>query len=132
MKKTGTLNARLSRIIASMGHGDRLVICDAGLPIPRGSEVVDLALRPGVPRFIETLSTVLEELEVESAVIADEMKGNGVHDGLTALLNGIPVSSVSHDDFRGMTRENGNIAFVRTGETTAYANVILVSGVTFG
>jgi D-ribose pyranase len=132
MKKTGTLNARLSGLITSMGHGDRLVICDAGLPIPRGSELIDLALRPGVPGFLETVGTVLEELEVESAVIADEMRGNGVHGGLERLLDGIPLSSVSHEGFRKLTRENGNIAFVRTGETTPYANVMLVAGVTFG
>ena len=47
MKKSGTLNSQLSRIIAMMGHSDRIVICDCGLPIPRGAEVVDLALTPG-------------------------------------------------------------------------------------
>lgn len=132
MKKIGTLNARLSGLITSMGHGDRMVICDAGLPIPRGSELIDLALRPGVPGFLETVGTVLDELQVESAVIAGEMRGNGVHAGLERLLGDIPVSIVSHEDFRGLTRENGNIAFVRTGETTPYANVMLVAGVTFG
>lgn len=132
MKKIGTLNARLSSIIASMGHTDRLVICDAGLPIPRGSEVVDLALRPGVPGFIETLETVLEELEVEQAVIAEEMKGNGVHARLRGLLKGVALDEVAHDEFKALTEQQGNIAFVRTGETTPYANVMLYSGVTFG
>lgn len=36
MKKTPLLNVALSRVIAGMGHGDILVIGDAGLPVPPG------------------------------------------------------------------------------------------------
>ena len=35
MKKTPLLNIALSEVIASLGHGDMLVIGDAGLPILR-------------------------------------------------------------------------------------------------
>ena len=129
MKKIGTLNTHLSRIIASMGHTDRLVICDSGLPIPRGKEVVDLALTTNIPRFIDTLRVVLQELEVESAIVADEMAGrsNGVHTQLQELLAGVPVRTVSHEDFKRLTTEAATVAIVRTGEATPYANVILVS-----
>ncbi|MCF7905318.1 MAG: D-ribose pyranase, partial [Candidatus Marinimicrobia bacterium] len=34
MKKVGILHPELSKAIAIMGHTDRLVVCDAGLPIP--------------------------------------------------------------------------------------------------
>ncbi|HJW84614.1 MAG TPA: RbsD/FucU domain-containing protein, partial [Anaerolineae bacterium] len=34
MKKTPLLNSALSEAIAALGHGDMLVIADAGLPIP--------------------------------------------------------------------------------------------------
>lgn len=39
MKKTPLLNIALSRVIASLGHGDILVIGDAGLPVPPGVEL---------------------------------------------------------------------------------------------
>jgi D-ribose pyranase len=133
MKKSGTLNAQLSRVIAAMGHSDRIVICDCGLPIPHGAEVVDLALAKNIPRFIETLSVVLEELQVESAVIASEMSRSSprIHQELVRLLGSISVSAVPHEEFKRLTSTNGNIAFVRTGEATPYANVILVAGVAF-
>lgn len=133
MKKIGTLNRHLSRIIAQMGHTDRLVICDSGLPIPRGKEVVDLALRPGLPGFLDTLDVILEELEVEKAVIADELvaSGNGVYHELMERLEGVEVEHVPHEQFKHLTNGDGNTAFVRTGEATPYANVILCSGVTF-
>ena len=56
MKKNGVLNHTLSEIIATMGHTDMLVIGDAGLPIPRQTRRVDLALSPGVPEFIERVT----------------------------------------------------------------------------
>ena len=133
MKKIGTLNAHLSRVIAAMGHGDRLVVCDAGLPIPRGKEVVDVALRPGLPGFLDVLDVVLSELEVERIVIADEMEARGAaaYAGLMERLGGVEAERVSHEVFKRLSGEDAAVAFVRTGEATPYANVMLCSGVTF-
>lgn len=133
MKKTGILNAELSRIVAGMGHTDRLVICDSGLPIPNGKEVVDLALTANIPRFKDTLRIVLQELQVERAIVAEEMssKSGNLLDEVQDLLPGVSIESVPHDRFKELTAENGNTWFVRTGEATPYANIILCSGVTF-
>ena len=133
MKKAGILNADLARIIAAMGHTDRLVVCDAGLPIPSGSAVIDLALTANVPRFLETLGAVLYELQVESAIVTDEMQrvSSNVFNAVKDLMPEIQLESVSHTRFKEMTRASGNVSFVRTGELTPYANIILVSGVTF-
>jgi len=134
MKKIGTLNTHLSWVIAGMGHLERLVICDSGLPIPKGKRVVDLALAPNIPRFIDTLRVVLEELEVEGAVVAEEMerRSNGVYGQLRATLDGVPVLAISHEAFKQLSAGGDVVAFVRTGEATPYANVMLISGVTFG
>ena len=67
MKKTGILNANLSYLIAALGHKDLVMIGDAGMPIPAGVEIVDLALMKGVPTFKQTLEAVLKEMEVEYA-----------------------------------------------------------------
>jgi D-ribose pyranase len=120
-------------VIARLGHTDRLVVCDAGLPIPRDAEVVDLALTRNVPRFLEAVQVILEEMEVESAVVATEMEtiSPETRAELIKLLPGIPVTAVPHEEFKRLTRENGGATFVRTGEATPYANVVLVSGVDF-
>lgn len=134
MKKSGILNAPLSGIIARMGHTDKLVICDSGLPIPKDAKVVDLALTKNIPRFLDVLKVVLEELEVEKVIIAKELvsSNNGMLGEMKKLLPNIQIEEVSHEEFKKLTRENGDVAFVRTGEATAFANIILVSGVTFG
>ena len=133
MKKCGILNSQLARIIASMGHTDRLVICDCGLPIPRHSEVVDLALAPNIPRFLETLDVILQELQVQEIFLANELekRNNKLFQEIVSRFPNSEVNKVSHEDLKILAANGGNIAFVRTGETTAYANVVLVSGVTF-
>jgi D-ribose pyranase len=133
MKKYGILNSHLSRIIASMGHTDQLVICDSGLPIPKNSEMVDLALTKNIPRFMDTLRVVLEELQVEQAIVAEELHtgNNGFYREVETLLQGVRLRQVPHEEFKELTRNGDNIAFVRTGEATPYANLILISGVTF-
>lgn len=133
MKRTGVLNSELSRIIASMGHTDKLVICDSGLPIPKSSEVVDIALTKNIPRFLDTLKVILEELKIDEAIVANELvKGNPKYfKDIQTLLNGTKVKKVNHERFKEITRESSNITFIRTGEATSFANIILISGVTF-
>lgn len=133
MKRSGVLNSGLSRIIASMGHTDKLVVCDAGLPIPKNSDVVDLALTKNIPSFLATLKVILEELKVEEAILTNELvDGNKkYYKDINSLLNGTKIKKVSHEKFKEITRNGGNVTFVRTGEATPYANIILISGVTF-
>ena len=131
MKRTTLLHAELSEIIASLGHGDLLVIGDAGLPIPEGPRRIDLALTANIPRFHETLTAVLSEMQVERAVIASELPAANplVHAELLRLLGETPVSTMSHENFKAQTRIAR--AVVRTGEFSPYANVILRAGVVF-
>ena len=75
MKRTALLHAELSHAIATLGHGDMLVIGDVGLPIPPGPRRIDLALTPGIPAVADVLRVVLEEMQVEKAVIAAEAMG---------------------------------------------------------
>jgi D-ribose pyranase len=131
MKRTTLLHAELSEVIARLGHGDLLVIGDAGLPIPDGPRRIDLAVSANVPRFVDVLAAVLAEMKVEGALIADEFApaNASVHAELMRQLHHTPVSTLSHEQFKAMTREAR--AVVRTGEFSPYANVILRAGVVF-
>ena len=131
MKKTGILNQPVSAVIAGLGHTDTLVIADAGLPIPPETQRIDLALTPGIPAFLDTLRVVLTEMQVERAIVAGEMLdvSPGIYEAVKELLGDVPIETVTHLIFKEQTRSAR--AVIRTGETTPYANVILVSGVTF-
>jgi len=60
--------------VAGLGHLDTVVIADAGLPIPPQTPRIDLAVAQGIPAFLDVLKAVLGEMEVQGAIIADEMR----------------------------------------------------------
>lgn len=127
MKKSGILNARLSGALARLGHTDTVVIADCGLPIPHDVEVIDLALVFGVPRFIEVLDAVRDEIVVESVVAAHEAVSTSAGDWLDQRFD--DVEHISHAELKERVRDASVV--VRSGETTSYANVILQCGVPF-
>ena len=131
MKKSTLINCELSYEISKMGHTDCIVVCDSGLAIPSGVKRIDLALKKGLPTFLDTLDTILEELEVEEVIIAEEIieASNDLYKEIEKRFSNITITTVSHEDFKMLTKESK--AIVRTGEFTPYANIILKSGVVF-
>ncbi|KAA0962359.1 MULTISPECIES: D-ribose pyranase [Microbacterium] len=134
MRKTATtINPALSRVISETGHTDLLVVTDAGLPIPPGSERIDLAYRPGAPAFLDVLDTVLAELVVEGATVSEEVaeKSPEILAALRERFAGqdFEIAMVPHVEFKALTHSAR--AFVRSGEFTPYANVILHAGVAY-
>ncbi len=129
MKKNGILNRELAGHFAKLGHTDRIVIADCGLPIPEGVPCIDLAYKLGEPSFLAILEVVLEDLVVEGAVVAKEAQTKNAYVA-AKLASALPeITYVTHEDFKELTKETKLI--IRTGETTPYANVILQSGVIF-
>lgn len=139
MKKGVLLNAEVSAVVSRLGHTDLIVICDAGLPIPAVTQRIDLALTQGVPTFLQVVGVVTQEMQVESAILAEEMVNQNpqLHQALLAQLiqlgqhqgNTISVSYISHQAFKAQTEHSR--AVIRSGECSPYANVILCAGVTF-
>ncbi|MEV5879693.1 D-ribose pyranase [Streptomyces sp. NPDC052101] len=126
MKRAGILNRHLAGALAELGHGDGVLVCDAGMPIPAGPRVVDLAFRAGVPSFAEVLDGLLAELVVEGATAARELRGPN-----RALLDGHfqDLELVPHERLKELS--TGARLVVRTGEARPYANVLLRCGVFF-
>ena len=131
MKKNGVLNQEISQLIAGMGHMDKVTICDAGLPIPDYIWRIDLAVLPGLPGFEAVTKAVAGDLKVQQIILAEELrdKNPGLTRAIQDLFKGAEVTFVPHEDFKRISTESR--AIIRTGECTPFANVILVSGVTF-
>ena len=133
MKRHGILNSDISRVLSHMGHTDCICIGDCGLPIPDETERIDLAVKFGVPTFMDVLKEVGNDMKIEKIVLAEEIKEHNpqVLAEITEYFKGqdIEVEYVSHVGLKQMTRECK--AVIRTGETTPYANIILQSGCIF-
>jgi len=131
MKKSGILNPDIVAAIAALGHTDSIVIADAGLPVPKGVPCIDISLTRNVPSFSQTLQAVAEELVIESYVVAAELPGKnpGTWTEVQTVLAGLDYERCLHEVFKKRTAEAK--AIIRTGESSPYANVILIAGVNF-
>lgn len=139
MKKGTVLNAEISSVISRLGHTDTLVVCDAGLPVPKSTARIDMALTQGVPSFMQVLEVVTTEMQVEAAILASEIEQQNpkLHETLLNHIeqlqqhqgNTIEVRYVSHEQFKKHTADSQ--AVIRSGECSPYANIILCAGVTF-
>lgn len=131
MKKYGIINSQLAGYIAALGHMDTFLIGDAGMPIPAGIPIVDLALCEGVPTFSQVLDAVLKETEVEYYYLAEEIlqKNERLHNYILQALKAVPREMIPHVEFKKLTH---NVKFaIRTGEFSQYPNIILKAGVVF-
>lgn len=135
MKRKGILNSDISRVLTYMGHTDRICVGDCGLPIPDTTERIDLAVKFGVPTFMEVLKEVGADMKIEKIILAEEIKTMNpqvlaeVEEFFEAQDVQPEVEFVSHVELKNLTEECK--AVIRTGETTPYANIILQSGCIF-
>ncbi|PKO11744.1 MAG: D-ribose pyranase [Chloroflexi bacterium HGW-Chloroflexi-10] len=128
MKKIGIINAPISNVIAHLEHTDMLTVADAGLPIPASTQRIDLALKPGVPGFLETLDVILTEMFVEKAFVSEEILtiSPQIYSEIQKRLGDISIETMPHLEFKKLT--GSTKAVIRTAEFTPFSNVILVAG----
>lgn len=131
MKRRGIINAQLAGLVAGLGHKDAYMIADAGMPIPRGVEVVDLALVGGVPTFRQVMDAVIDEAAVEHYTLAEEIEtaNPDLLAYIQGKLEGIECDFVPHEELKRLERDCRFV--IRTGEFTPYPNVILRAAVAF-
>ena len=131
MKKRGIINAQLSGLLAGLGHKDLFMVADGGMPVPKGVEIVDLALCGGVPTFRQVMDAVLDEVQVEGYTLAEEIVENNPEllSYIEEKLDGAESEMISHEQLK---EESVGLKFViRTGEFTPYPNIVLRAGVAF-
>lgn len=136
MRKGKLLNGPLTGLIGSLGHSDKIMVTDAGWPIPDNLRL-DLCLTHGIPRLSEVFSVIAAEMVIEKVIIDAEMRIHGpeVHDRVRQIIadqtggDEITVTYEEHDIFKQHATSVKGI--VRTGECIAYCNLVIVAGLAF-
>jgi D-ribose pyranase len=129
MKEVGIINRGIAAAISKQGHTDLLMVVDAGFATPDNIEVIDISLSENKPTVIEVLAELRKFFSVEKMILANQTKN--VSPTLFANISrsfgeGVIVEVVDHSEIREMSKSVK--AMIRTGDFTAYGNVILVSG----
>ena len=128
MKKGGILNPAICSLLAELGHMDELLIVDAGFPLPPDSHVIDLTLTPGIPRFLDVLRAVAEELVIEAVTVASEVSESSpkLYQEILRIVGDVDVDEVPHHEFR---EQSVNVkGIIRSAEFTPYANIRILCG----
>ena len=130
MNRSRLLNADLSHAIASMGHGDLMIVCDAGFPIPSTAWRIDLAIVPDLPDLETVLTPIAEHFIAERVSYADTLP---VHNGpllrkIERLFAGADFEPITHDAILKEMAAKAKV-IVRTGAFDPWGNILLYSGV---
>lgn len=124
----GIVNPLITSLVCRVRHTNTLVIADAAFPFWPQIETVDISLVKGVPTIIQVLDAILPNFKAGEIFMAREFKE--CNDGKTQAAfkragRGVKMTFEPHVDFK--KRVPNAIGLIRTGDTTAYGNMILVS-----
>jgi D-ribose pyranase len=124
------LNAQLSHAIASMGHGDLMIVCDAGFPIPSTAWRIDLAIVPDVPDLETVLAPIAENLIAERVSYADTLPKHNAPllAKIKRLFAGADFEPMKHETILAEMAAKAKV-IVRTGAFDPWGNILLYSGV---
>lgn len=128
MKRGKLLHPDINHLIASTGHTDYFTICDRGFPVPADQQRIDLALTDDIPTVLDVLRLIDAEFIIDRILVAEEAE-HVVPDYVAQLRTLRPdfrVVTVPHLELKAISA--GGRAVIRTGDTTLYGNVIVVSG----
>lgn len=130
MKRSVILNSELSHAIASMGHGDIMLVCDAGFPIPNSAWRIDLALVQDIPDLQTVLSAISQELVVETVAYAAEMGDNNppLQKKVHQIFADSDFTTFPHAMILTEMAAKAKV-IVRTGAFDPWGNILLYSGV---
>lgn len=134
MQKVGILNSHIAKVLADLGHTDKICVGDCGLPVPKGIPKIDVSIRLGQPSFMDVVSEIAKYMQIEKIYVAPETKTKNPKqwEALQKLFPSDKVEWIILDSHEALKKKEEDCkCVVRTGEITPFSNVILQSGVIF-
>ena len=128
MLQTGILNPQLLELLARIRHTNTLVIADWAFPYWPEIETVDISLTKGIPTVLDVLDLLTPVFKIGRIWQADEFVTTNTPETVERFAKSfgkIPFTRESHLDFK--KRVPHAIGLIRTGDPTAYGNIILES-----
>jgi D-ribose pyranase len=128
MRESGILNRDINDVLSTLGHTDEMIVCDAGFAIPAGIRTVDISYSENKPTVPEILRELRKHLSVENVVISEDTQKQMPQrfQELARALGEVPVEIITQSELRA--RAKSVKAIIRTGDFSAFSNVLIVSG----
>jgi D-ribose pyranase len=128
MLQEGILNPHILSLLARIRHTNTLVIADWAFPYWPEIETVDIALTRGIPTVLQVFDLLRANFKIGTIFMAQEFKRTNPRLILNAFaksFEGIRVHYEPHVEFK--KRVPKAIGLIRTGDPTAYGNIIVES-----
>ena len=128
MLQTAILNPHLLELLARVRHTNTLVIADWAFPFWPEIETVDISLTRGIPTVLDVLDLLTPIFKIGRIWQADEFvasNGGETVDRFAKSFGQIPFTREPHAEVK--KRVPRAIGLIRTGDPTAYGNLILES-----
>jgi D-ribose pyranose/furanose isomerase RbsD len=122
------LHPELAKALATCGHTDIILVTDAGFPIPKEVNRIDLGYYPGKTDLLDILNMLREEIFVEEVSFAPEVKTH--HPALYKELqeiytgSGAVFTAKSHEDLVEKIAPKAKVV-IRSGSLNAWGNIAL-------
>jgi len=129
MKEVGMINGHIDSALARQGHMDLMMVVDAGFPCPDEVELIDIALSEGVPQILDVLAELRKVHSVEKIVMAQDTRDHNptyFEKVCKSFGDGVEIEVIPHTELK--ERSYNVKTIIRTGDFTAWGNVMLVSG----
>ncbi|PLS30395.1 carbohydrate transporter [Bifidobacterium margollesii] len=130
MQPNKILNAKLAGALATLGHTDVVLVTDAGFPIPKDANIVDLGLTAGTVDVLEILRVLRAHMFVEEVRFAPEVKTEypALYKDVQEIYTGSGAEFIPapHEELIAEWAPKAKVV-IRSGSLTAWANFALVA-----
>ena len=130
MRRGRIIHPALAGALATLGHSDIVLVVDAGFPIPRDANRIDLGFVVGQPTVPQVLRALRDELYVEGVAFAPEVRTHNprLYEELQEIYTGAgaPFSPVTHEQLCDDVAHRAKV-IIRSGDTNPWANVALTA-----
>ena len=135
MLQKGILNPQINHLLSRVRHTNTLVIADWAFPHFKDLEIIDISLTRGVPLITDLLDLLAPNFKVGHIWQASQFLDTNPQDvikiydskfeAFKANQPNLQITRLDHDAFKKMVPNA--IGLIRTGDPTAYGNLILES-----
>ena len=129
MRKPGIWNAQLMCELTKLRHTEKLMICDAGFPVPEGAVLVDVSLAEGVPTVEQVLRALCGEMLFEAVAFPEVFTQfhSDLYERILEKFVNQKKQIVPNEDWAAFAEAPDVRLYIRTGDVLPCSNLILTS-----
>lgn len=130
MQANRIIHPALAEVLAELGHTDIIMVTDAGFPIPKGANRIDLGFYKGIPDVRDILKVLRKEMFAEEVRFAREVETHypSLYEEVQEIYTGSGAVFIEapHEELIEVWAPKAK-AIIRSGSFDAWANFAITA-----